>query len=267
MSASPPKDSALYAALHGGCHAAPGHFNYHSTPDPSSIFEHFQRTAATWQEFEQAIRAMPRKVKVLYFLRHAEGEHNAAKIRLGAEVWFRDVACTDQYLDALLTTKGQAAAESASLKVQAELQNGMPLEKVIVSPLRRTLQTATTVFSHQIGRIPLVSMELCRETMGMHTCDKRSPISVIKPLFPSVDFSLIQDDQDVLWRPDVRESLDDIQARAVTFLKQVYHDVPETFIAVTSHVGFIGACFRVLELPEYRVSNCEIVPFVLELPK
>ncbi|KAF0698857.1 Aste57867_10534 [Aphanomyces stellatus] len=258
-------ESAQYAALHGGFHVAPGHFTYHATADGSSIFEHFHRSAGSWPEFTQAVLASPQKVKVIYFLRHAEGEHNAAKVRLGAEVWFRDVACTDLYLDARLTAKGEAAAAQASIRLGKELENGMPLQKVLVSPLLRTLQTAATVFARQIGAVPFVAMELCRETMGKHTCDKRSPVTTMEPLFPMVDFSQMKDNEDMLWRADVRESLDDIQTRAVAFLRQVYDEVPETFVAVTSHVGFIGACLRVLEQPEYRVGNCEIVPVVLEM--
>ncbi|ETW03653.1 hypothetical protein H310_05049 [Aphanomyces invadans] len=253
-------------ALQGGFHIAQGHFTYHSTPDAdNSIFEHFHRSAESWALFTKAIESSTPPVKVIYFIRHAEGEHNAAKVRYGADVWFRDIACTDTYLDALLTAKGEAAAVVTAGRVEAEIDRGMPLQKIIVSPMRRTLQTATSIFRRQIGHVPFVAMELCRETIGMHTCDKRSPISLLAPLFPSVDFSHIQDDADKLWRSDTRESLDDIQARAVAFLRQLHADVPDTFIAVVSHVGFITACLRVLHMPEYRVGNCELVPVVLDV--
>ncbi|RHY12749.1 hypothetical protein DYB37_002417 [Aphanomyces astaci] len=254
------------AALHGGFHVAQGHFTYHPSPDSDKcIFEHFHRSAESWAAFTKAIEGSTRHVKVIYFIRHAEGEHNAAKVRHGAEVWFRDIACTDLYLDALLTAKGEAAATVTAARVEAELDRGMPLQKIIVSPMRRTLQTATSIFRRQLGHVPFVALELCRETIGMHTCDKRSAISTLSPLFPSVDFSNIRDDVDTLWRPDLRESLDDIQSRAVTFLRQLHADVPDTFIAVVSHVGFITACLRVLHMPEYRVGNCELVPVVLDV--
>ncbi|OQR92156.1 phosphoglycerate mutase family, partial [Thraustotheca clavata] len=232
----------VFMSLHGGFQVVPGHFNYHTSADPNCIFEHFTKPHSSWHEFTKIIRNDNRpNTKVLYFLRHAEGEHNAAKIRLGSEVWFREAAITNEYLDARLTEKGEIAAKFASMRMKEELNNGMPLEKVILSPLRRTLQTGTTVFSDQIGKIPFVAMELCRETMGVHTCDKRSRISEMKSLFPMVDFSDIANDEDCLWQSDVRESLHDIQTRAVEFLRHVYDNVPETFIAITSHVGFIGA--------------------------
>ena len=258
-------DDPVYATLHGGFHVVPGHFAYHAAPDHDAIFEHFARAETDWRAFAKAIRRANRpNTKVLYFLRHAEGEHNAAKIRLGPEVWFRDVAITNEFLDARLTAKGEAAAASAAARMKYELQMGLPLEKVILSPLRRTLQTGTTVFATEIGKVPFVAMELCRETMGVHTCDKRSPIAEMAALFPMVDFSDITENDDGLWQPDKRESLDEIQARAVQFLKHVYENVPETFIAITSHVGFIGACLRVLEQTEYRLDNCEIVPVVIQ---
>ncbi|OQR93094.1 phosphoglycerate mutase family [Achlya hypogyna] len=266
MACPQPEEDPVYAALHGGLEVVPGHFSYHAMTEPDAIFEHFGRTEKDWNAFVKGIRHENRpNTKVLYFLRHAEGEHNAAKIRLGADVWFRDVAITNEYLDARLTVKGEAAAAKAALRMQTELEAGMPLEKVILSPLRRTLQTGTVVFGHQIGKVPFVAMELCRETMGMHTCDKRSPISEMAAMFPMVDFSDITEETDSLWRSDVRETRDEIQARAVEFLKHVFAHVPETFIAVTSHVGFIGACLRVLEQTEYRLNNCEIVPVVIQL--
>ena len=39
-----------------------------------------------------------------------------------------------------------------------------------------------------------------------HPCDKRRSISEIKKQFPGVDFSGIQDDEDVLWKADHRET-------------------------------------------------------------
>ncbi|XP_057488860.1 phosphoglycerate mutase-like protein 1 isoform X2 [Actinidia eriantha] len=37
---------------------------------------------------------------------------------------------------------------------------------------------------------PIVAVELCREHLGVHPCDKRRSISEYQYLFPAVDFSL-----------------------------------------------------------------------------
>jgi len=260
------------ALMHGNLHVVPGFFTYvqeAETLDETRLFEHFTSTSSSWEEFMTAMQKLaetlePRS-KVIYFLRHAEGEHNAAKVRLGADAWFHGVAQSEQYLDAPLTEKGQLAAKDAAEKIEIALQHGMPLEKIIVSPLTRTLQTATTVFNSQINKIPFIAQELCRETLGIHTCDKRSAITTLSKQFPQVDFNNIVDNEDMLWHPEVRESLDDIQMRAVTFLENIFNNVSEQFLAVVSHVGFITACLRVLEQPEYRVNNCEILPIVMTM--
>jgi hypothetical protein len=49
--------------------------------------------------------------------------------------------------------------------------------------------------------------------LQIHPCDKRRSISEIKQQFPGVDFSLITDDEDVLWKPNERETADSIKAR------------------------------------------------------
>lgn len=40
----------------------------------------------------------------------------------------------------------------------------------------------------------------------------------IAPSFPAVDFSLLADDADTLWLPDVRESSEEIMRRGLHFM-------------------------------------------------
>lgn len=85
---------------------------------------------------------------------------------------------------------------------------------------------------------PFVAVELCREHLGVHPCDRRRSISEYKPLFPAIDFSLIENDTDVLWTADVREKNEEVAARGQKFLNWLWSR-KEKEIAVVTHSGFL----------------------------
>ncbi|KAJ6335393.1 hypothetical protein OIU78_012093 [Salix suchowensis] len=62
---------------------------------------------------------------------------------------------------------------------------------------------------------PIVAAELCRERLGVHPCDKRRTISENRSRFPTIDFSLIESDEDILWKTDARETDEEIAARGL----------------------------------------------------
>ncbi|KAF5790646.1 putative histidine phosphatase superfamily [Helianthus annuus] len=90
------------------------------------------------------------------------------------------------------------------------------IELVVVSPLLRTMQTAVGAFGGEATAVgidvpplmaenmgnsnrpaisslncpPFIAVELCREDMGIHPCDRRRSISEYKSMFPAIDFSL-----------------------------------------------------------------------------
>ncbi|CAH1417441.1 unnamed protein product [Lactuca virosa] len=85
---------------------------------------------------------------------------------------------------------------------------------------------------------PFIAVELCREHLGVHPCDRRRSISEYKPMFPAIDFSLIENEGDVLWTPDTREKNEDVAARGVKFMKWLLTR-EEKEIAVVTHSGFL----------------------------
>jgi hypothetical protein len=114
-------------------------------------------------------------------------------------------------LTALLVLLLQAKALQQHIK-----QSGIQVDVVIVSPLKRALQTAVGCFGNhsskpcngtpplmleyveQQGKVtahaavsadgvpPFVCYELCREHLGVHPCDKRSSISELAAEYPGV---------------------------------------------------------------------------------
>jgi hypothetical protein len=66
---------------------------------------------------------------------------------------------------------------------------------------------------------PFLAVEDCREILGRHPCDWRRPITDIKPSFPGIDFSLIVNNEDVLWKKDEREPKERIRRRGLRFIQ------------------------------------------------
>ncbi|KAL3674893.1 hypothetical protein V7S43_000819 [Phytophthora oleae] len=244
--------------------------------ETAALFKRFQLEPASWDEFQRKIAqlekpegsaSVPRRLKVVYFVRHAQGVHNAAADEVGAERWESGVAFEEKYLDADLTPFGVSDAQSKGPgSVKAELEKGMPpIERVVVSPLSRAIQTAQNFFAKdQVPETPFVCIESCREILGCHTCDKRRSVSELKLKFPDVDFSAIKDEDDKLWTATHRETDEEMQARAREFLLELFQEVPERNVAVVTHSGFMESVCAVVLGVRIHPANCEVIPLVLE---
>eukprot|EP01025_Chloroclados_australasicus_P039930 TRINITY_DN4159_c0_g1_i1.p1 TRINITY_DN4159_c0_g1~~TRINITY_DN4159_c0_g1_i1.p1 ORF type:complete len:296 (+),score=36.99 TRINITY_DN4159_c0_g1_i1:90-977(+) len=235
---------------------------------------------------------VPQKcTKVVHFVRHGEGFHNVA----GAisEENYKSY----EYFDAHLTETGwkQTKALKRHLK-----QQKIEVDLVVVSPMSRALETAVGVFGGDDwvsnghpplmveqyamtgkssarapvamnGAPPFLALEMIREQLGCHPCDKRRTKSHLMEEFPGVDFSLIEFEDDVYYEDDVREAADQIQARGVR-LMQFLLNRPEKRIAVVSHAGFLRNCLRqfgldfderIKEGMHGSLNNCEMRTMVL----
>lgn len=141
----------------------------------------------------------------------------------------------DEHFDAHLTLRGRRQATAAGPRL---LQTASPPEVVFVSPLSRTLQTATIALSKCPNlRVPVIAEELTRERNGVHPCDKRSAREHVEATYPTVDFSNIEYGPDPLWTLK-RETEDELAARGKRFFLSL-KDRPETTFAVFSHSSFL----------------------------
>ncbi|KXG25754.1 phosphoglycerate mutase-like protein 1 isoform X2 [Sorghum bicolor] len=230
------------------------------------------------------------RCKTIYLVRHAQGIHNVA-----GEKDFGAYMSHDLF-DAQLTPLGWSQVDGLREHVK---KSGLAekIELVISSPLLRTMQTAVGVFGGEkytdgvnapplmvenaghsgrpavssLNCPPFIAVETCREHLGVHPCDKRRSITEYRPLFPAIDFSLIENDEDVLWEPDVREANEAVALRGMKFMDWLWTR-EEKEIAIVSHSGFL---FHTLSMyskechPTIRdevskhFANCELRSMVL----
>lgn len=118
------------------------------------------------------------------------------------------------------------------------------VEMLLVSPMRRTLATATQSFPELIDGIPWMANELLREMSGSHPCDRRRPILDLKSSFPHVNFSLTVHNEDPLYYAQVgRESPESVTKRQRDFFTWL-SERSEGEILIVSHSAYFHNLFQ-----------------------
>ncbi|OVA07318.1 Histidine phosphatase superfamily [Macleaya cordata] len=230
------------------------------------------------------------RCKTLHLVRHAQGIHNVE-----AEKDY-NAYLSPALFDAPLTPLGWQQVDNLRKHVHV---SGLAkrIDLVITSPMLRTMQTAVGVFGGEgyvdgmnvpplmvanagnsdrsayssLSCPPFIAVELCREHLGVRPCDKRRSISEYEPLFPAIDFSLIENDEDIWWKADIREPNEDVSARGMKFLNWLWTR-KEKEIAVVTHSGFLfhtlksfGNGYHPLMKEEIckHFANCELRSMVI----
>lgn len=179
----------------------------------------------------------------LVLIRHAQALHNVA-----GDWSFHDPKLSDLGLQ-------QSRELHESLKVS---KIGNEVEVIVVSAMRRTLQTATIGLDWLIKQGIKVIPDANWQENADKPCDTGSQIEVMEKEFPDYDFSTVDPSY-----PDKTTNLASnpyaftekaILARGQTCLKELY-DRPEKVIAVVSHSGFLrtAVCNRSFFNADWRV--------------
>ena len=141
-------------------------------------------------------------------------------------------------------------------------------ERYYTSPLYRCLQTARLTYSG----LELPSSrpfkpevkELMREVMGEHTCDKRSPKTVVHDAVPNWDIEPGFTEEDELWQADHRETHEEHDIRTQTLLDDIFGQERHTFMSFTSHSGSIASLLRVIGHRQLKVPTGGLMPMLVK---
>ncbi|KAL9305612.1 putative phosphoglycerate/bisphosphoglycerate mutase, active, histidine phosphatase superfamily [Arabidopsis thaliana] len=192
--------------------------------------------------------------KIIHLLRHGQALHNVEAEK------DRNALLSPHLFDAPLTDHGHQQVENLRERV---VSSGLlkRVELVVTSPLFRTMQTAVGVFGNEYKQSsmtsspPILALEVARDRNVCLIYIRRN----------------IESEEDNLWRPDVRESEEEILARGLEFMKWLWKR-PEKEVAVVSHgivlqhmlYVFANDCDQSIrhELCK-RFANCEIRTVVI----
>ena len=130
-------------------------------------------------------------------------------------------------VDPALTPLGHEQAAEAAVAMAHER-----IERVIVSPYTRALQTAAPIA--QALDVPVYVNPIVRERYAF-ACDIGTPRTALERDFPDRDFSTI----DEVWWPAIEEPEDSIIARARLFRAEMAALPTWSNTLVVSHWGFI----------------------------
>ena len=170
--------------------------------------------------------------KKIFCIRHGEALHNVLFHEIGQKVYLL-------YRDTPLTSKGVKQAQ----KLGNEWENLKNMDLIIVSPLLRTLQTATNIFCKNPDDkppCPMVALDCVMEyPQGLDQCNNRKSIQEYKYCFPHVDFSQIEYNEYPFWKKYEMETIDELNIRVNT-MKQFINSRPEKNIALVSHSSYLG---------------------------
>ncbi|KAL7422103.1 putative phosphoglycerate mutase pmu1 [Cryptotrichosporon argae] len=216
--------------------------------------------------------------KLLYVGRHGEGWHNVAEAKYTTPLWDCHYARLDgdgelAWADAALTPRGEAQADTARARLAHEKDKGMPMpHRVYASPLRRALATAERCWAGLVdeaeegeGCAPAGRRirEDLRESIGVHTCDRRSDRRELEALFPTWWLSPSFAPVDPLWTPAYRESAAQQALRLRLALVDVFATDPAGVLGIVAHGGTASALFAAVGHPSVEMRTGGVVPLLI----
>ncbi|KVI10886.1 Histidine phosphatase superfamily, clade-1 [Cynara cardunculus var. scolymus] len=170
--------------------------------------------------------------KTVHLVRHAQGVHNV----IGDKDY--KAYMSPEYFDAELTRLGWQQVENLRKHVHA-CGLAKRVDVVITSPLLRTMQTAVGVFGGEGYTDTVDGLPLMLANVGK---SGRSAISSVNcPPIVAVELCrehLIESDEDVLWKANVRETKEELASRGKQFLNWLWTR-EEKEIAIVTHSGFL----------------------------
>ena len=191
-------------------------------------------------------------MKNLYFVRHGYAIHNFLYWKIGKKAY--DIR------DTQLMQKGVEQATSLA-NTWKDINT---IDLVVSSPSIRTLDTALLVFKNTNHKI-LGCDDILEYPLGSEECNRRKDKSILKTLYPQIDFSNILCEK-LPWNytNEPIESLHERQKKFLNWIKQR----PEKNICVVSHSSFIGELKDgVIGDEEHELKHCFPYKFTIGFDK
>jgi len=166
-------------------------------------------------------------MKTVYCIRHGTAEHNVLFHEVGEKAYM-------MIRDSNLTPEG----ETESIELGENWLDKNNIELVLVSPLTRTIKTATNIFKNT--NIKILAYDELKEYPGSyepinHRKDKRD---LVLKYHPTVNFKFLSE-KDYLWNDTIIESMESLKKRVLK-MKDFILSRKENNIAIVSHSSYLS---------------------------
>lgn len=190
-------------------------------------------------------------MKNVYCIRHGTAEHNVLFKEVGEKAYM-------MLRDSSLTELGQS--ESKLLGQHWIEKNN--IELVIVSPLTRTLQTATNIFKDV--NVKMISLDQVKEYPASYENinHRKDRSELVVKYHPTVNFKHLPE-TDSLWHAETNETLEQLETR-VKQVKDFILQRKENNIAIVSHTTYL-AYFLYGKIDDYDNQLKHCFPYKLHL--
>ncbi|KAK4652333.1 putative phosphoglycerate mutase pmu1 [Podospora pseudocomata] len=237
-------------------------------------WERFVNLLNSWNESEKGKAAY----KLIYVTRHGQGYHNAKESDVGSAEWetrwvMLNGDDNSTWFDSHLTLEGIRQAMTMNAFWQdAATKLKLPLpRRYYASPLARCLETCKLSFEgielppgQEKPPFKPIIKELLRERLHFHTCDRRRNGTWIRENFPEFEFEEGFVDEDVYWKTEGRETLQEHAARTMALLEDVFEHDDEQIISFSTHSGTIAALIKATGHEDFFVEPGNVVPFLIK---
>lgn len=248
-----------------------------------TIKEHFgvicgwDEVIAQLNELNSQVDSNEIQYKLLFLARHGQGFHNV-KHNENPQLWddYWSHLNTDGKIvwgpDPELTELGIEQAKDNNIAWTKEIENNINKNKNLIiptkfftSPFRRSVDTLINTWDNIIDlkEIKPLIQEYWRETIGDHTCDKRSTRSIIAEKYESLGFIIEPgfEEEDTYWKPDWRESVAEQAIRQNKGLQQLFNENhKDQIVSITSHSGSIRTQLLVLGHRPFAIGTGGMIP-------
>ncbi|KAL8283657.1 hypothetical protein RQP46_005452 [Phenoliferia psychrophenolica] len=257
-------------------------FDGHTADTTADDFGLLDKSPSGWAKLSASLDSLNSQApsgtsyKLLWCARHAQGFHNMAEAKYGTPLWESHWAklTTDGELvwgpDPNLSPTGEAQVERAHQAWKALLAKGtgVPLPRSLYcSPMRRAARTLTVTWRDILlgpaGLQPKF-MDGIRETVGVHTCDMRSPKSVLGAEYPDFVFEDGFEEEDLQWSAEKRETHADVDVRVRKALDKIFSTDASTVISITAHDGVLRSILATLSHQPVFMPVAGVIPVLVK---
>ena len=106
-------------------------------------------------------------------------------------------------------------------------------------------------------------VENLRESIGLHTCDRRRNKNYLRETYPLFEFECDFNEEDELWGPTYQETSSQQAVRLRLVLDSIWQNEASTYISITAHGGTVAAILANIGHRPFKLQTGGMLPVIV----